>query len=133
MKVSQSKTDKDPFFGLKFIAYARISEIPDIPTTASDLVSKAKMFLCQKRNVLFFDPVWDRYKEEEILVEYYTILMLEDDKFRMDFKAKIKGVKGDDIDWVLRRAKEANEKSQSELKAKEINFSPDNLGEEEEI
>jgi hypothetical protein len=59
------------------------------------------MFLCQKRNVLFFDPVWDRYKEEEILVEYYTILMLEDDKFRMDFKAKIKGVKGDDIDWVL--------------------------------
>lgn len=96
--------NKDPFFGLKFIAYCRSQRPPDgvdgIITEDIDIINYAKWRVCKSRNVLFNDPVWENYTPEEILVEYFTISFDDSEEVRDMFLAQMRGVETKDYDWL---------------------------------
>lgn len=85
--MSQRKPKSDPFFGLKYIAFcrSRLMEAPDSPDRKA-LLDFAKWQICKSRSVLFNDPVWERYTEEEIFIEYFAIRFDESDEMIDEFK-----------------------------------------------
>jgi hypothetical protein len=117
---------KDPFFGLKYIAYCR-SKLPpeEAGRDDADIINYAKWQICKSRNLLFLDPIWDRYSEEEILIEYLTIRFDEDENVCKAFESQMQGVSLDDQEWFERMEKKYHE--EQEKRAKEA------LGEQQEI
>lgn len=92
---------KDPFFGLKFIAYCRTG----LPLNAEDIdeeafFSFAKWQICKVRNRLWLDPVWDLYSNEEIMVEYFSIKFDENNDLRKEFERGLQEFKQSDIDML---------------------------------
>jgi hypothetical protein len=97
--VKELKANKDPFFGLKYIAYCRTGlPINDEDIDEEALISYAKACICKARNKLWNDPIWDSYTQEEILVEYFTI-RFESEDARKEFETKLISVKKSDLDW----------------------------------
>jgi hypothetical protein len=104
MKPKQSQT-KDPFFGLKYIAYCRTGlPVNEVDLDMVAMLQFAKWQICKVRNVLFNDPVWDEYTDEEILTEFFAIKFDEDSALRKEFEAKLVTAKASDIDWLERMA-----------------------------
>jgi len=129
----ENKEGRDPFFNLKYLAYC-MSQQPANRSDVdlSDFVRFAKYNICQERGVLFWDPVWEGYTDEHILIEYYAILLEKDSNFREEFEAKISSTLDDsDVDWMDKMIEE-NQKER-EAKAKEeaeadFDFKPDKTG-----
>lgn len=98
-----SQDPKDPFFGLKYIAYCRSALSPnkeDLDTES--FVSFAKWQICKTRNKLWNDPVWDEYTNEEILTEFFAIRFDENEEMRREFETSILTPSKSDLDWFER-------------------------------
>ena len=77
--------------------------------------------------------VWDKYTDEEMLVEYYAVRFDTDEEEKNKFEGIVEGLTGgdDDIyDWFDKQV----EKNQEEIKEKtdemedDLSFSPDTMG-----
>lgn len=112
----KAKSD-DPLFGLKYIAYLR-SEVPDPETMDHEVfLNFAKWQVCKVRNVLWNDPVWDAYTDEEIVIEFFAIRFDESKEFRAEFGSKLTVVKSDDYDWLERMEAKYFAEKQSTIKS----------------
>lgn len=90
----------DPFHKLKFIAYCRSALPPaEFEKVNQTMVDYAKWAICKSRNILFLDPVWDNYGDEDIFIEYFTIIFDENEKARTDFLSALRGISTDHNDW----------------------------------
>lgn len=104
--MSQKVKEVDPFFGLKYIAFCRTG----LPSNEEDLdeeamIAFAKWQICKVRNVLWNDPIWDRYTTPEILCEYFAIKFDQDPDLRNKFDALTISAKASDVDWFERMEK----------------------------
>jgi hypothetical protein len=88
----------DPLHIIKYIAYNRTT-LEGSEISYADLVNFAKWQLCQARNKLWLDSIWDRYTDEEILAEFFSIKFDTDAKSKEDFKNSIMAPKADDMAW----------------------------------
>jgi hypothetical protein len=105
---------KDPLFGLKYIAYLRTTLPKDSDSLDNDtIVSFAKWQVCKSRNILWNDPIWESYTQQEILIEFFAIRFDEDEKLRTAFEAGLVSASKSDMDWLL----------QDELKEKDSKIS----------
>lgn len=96
----------DPFKVLKYIAWCRSQFVPDAAAAeAQDLIDHAKWVICRERSILFKDPIWDNYSSEDILVEYYSILLDINESFREETKAQLIEAKEDDYAWFEKMEK----------------------------
>lgn len=109
-KNQPNQKHNDPFFRIKNIAY-NISQLPSTITLA-DFIRFAKFQICQKKKMLYYDPIWDKYADEQILVEYYAILFDEDKTAREDFEVKANISSEYEAEWM----DQAIEKNKKELK-----------------
>jgi hypothetical protein len=91
----------DVFLPLQHVAYCR-SRLTDLDDahTRQELLDFCKWQICKVRNILFLDPIWDRYTEEDIFVEYFAIKFDESDEMAEEFKNKLgSGNKEEVADW----------------------------------
>jgi len=116
----------DPLFALKFIAYCR-SQLPpeDHGRDDTDIINYAKWYVCRTRNVLFLDPIWDKYTNEDILIEFLAIRFDEDKVVKESFEAQMNGVSEDEQAWFERMERKFLE--EQDKKSKEL------MGDKEEI
>jgi hypothetical protein len=123
------KKINDPFLNIKHMGYS-MAVLPDNPTSINDFVRFAKFQICKERGFLYFDPIWDKYTDEQVLVEYYGIIYDKDENRRNEFLVTIsrKNSEVDDIDWMDQEI-EKNQKDVEKLKKEGFDFSPDMLGE----
>ena len=104
--------EKDPFQRLKHIAYC-MSNCPPKDHTYDDFVLYAKFQLCIICKVLWKDPIWDNYGDEEILVEYFAHAFNKSEDFQKEFEASLDfGYSGDDLEWFNKQIK----KNKNEVK-----------------
>lgn len=126
---------KDKLQRVKFVAYCRSNTPPGETTKLDDLVDFAKFYLCAHAKKLWKDPIWDSYTDEEILVEYFSLLFFKDEVARKEFEVAIDAgasVYGQDIyDWLDRKVAENQKEMNAQLDEMEdhISFKPDVLGE----
>ena len=89
--------------------------------------------LCKHYKIPTKSDVWDKYTDEELLVEYYAIRFDSDDEEMKKFEGIIGGMTGgdDDIyDWFDKQI----DKNKKEIQEKEaemeddLSFSPDTMG-----
>lgn len=108
-KNKPEKRSEDPYYGLKVIAAFRSSldGIDDYNKIEhSVLLDYAKNQICRARNVLFRDPIWDSYTEEDIIVEFFSI-NFEQNKEELDqFIATFKKASQEDLDWFEKMEEE---------------------------
>jgi hypothetical protein len=103
-----------------------------------DLISFAKFFLCKHAKLLWKDPVWDSYTDEEILIEYFAHLFAKDEIARKDFEVSIDAgtqIYGEDIfEWLDRKVKENQEETKKKLEElpDRVSFSPSKSEDKEE-
>ena len=138
-KIRQTKTPgptkPDPFYRLKYMGYCLSQLAPDgIPTTFGDYVEYAKFHLSVDKHVLMEDPLWEKYTDEMILVEFFANLFTKSKERLQEFELTFKGLTTVDEfnDWADKMI--AQNKIELEEKAKtldledSINFSPESLG-----
>lgn len=120
----------EPFFNLQYVGYFKCgfdSERKDL--SFKDFVEIAKFHLAQEKGILLKDPIWDRYEDEEILVEYYGNLFYKSKEAKDKFEAMLDGVDSDDFEWMeqeISKNKEVLKRKTEELEkeAKELSFEP---------
>jgi len=74
-------------------------------------VQYARYYVSNKKNLLFSDPIWNNLTKEEILIEYFCLRFDEDETFRGEFIAQLRGVKEDDYAWFEKMEKQHLEKT----------------------
>lgn len=120
---------------LKYRGYCRSITAPGEDLNFFDLVDFAKDYLCRKTRTLWKDPIWKEYTSEEVLIEYFSYLFLENEEFKREFEIKIEAYSSDqeDIyDWLdeqVEKNKEDLDSMQSEM-ADKVSFTP--MGEDVE-
>ncbi len=104
----------DPFLILKNVGFLR-SQLPgkDSGITSFDYIAYARHHLCNKRNVLFLDPIWDRYSNEDILVEFFATQFDENEEFRNEFFKQLNDGKSEEENW-FRTMEEKYKKAREE-------------------
>lgn len=127
MEENPKKPQKDKFFNIKYMAYC-LSQLPpdDGSVTYSDFIDFAKFQLCYNKKVLLKDPIWDNYTDEELLLEYFALIMESNEKFRKDFEVQIRGgtsLYDDDISWMDEQIAMNNEENSEE----EFDFKPEDI------
>ena len=126
---SQSQQTHDPLRSLKFKGYCWSQTPPGEETTLNDLVSYAKFFLCKRVNKLWKDPIWEEYSDEEILIEYFAHLFVEDAEAKREFEMDIdsNAAKYEEayewLDRMVKQNQEENRKMLEEMPEK-ISFVP---------
>lgn len=131
--MSQEKPKKkapDPLFALKYRAYCRSQTPPGDKMSFEDMVNFAKFYLCHKTNRLWKDPLWDVYTQEEILIEYFSLLFEKDESAKEEFEAQLGAgdlAYEDFFEWADRKVKENQEemKQKAEEMPERISFSPE--------
>ena len=108
---------------LQKTAYARVIIPENGGLTFPDLVILAKSYLGRKTNTLFNDPVWEDYTDEEILVEYYSYLMANNEDFRRNFEVE-SGLFADAEDDMHAWFDKQMEKTASEDKSDGFEYAP---------
>jgi len=108
-----------------------MSQMPpsELGSTLTDFVNYAKFQLSLAKSVLMEDPIWDRYTDEGILVEYYANLYTTS-------KDELKKFEGEIVDeedfasWADGQIEENQKELVGTLDSAEdsIRFSPDSLG-----
>lgn len=105
--MSKKQPDKsDPFFGLRYIAFCR-SRLLDLEPGDYDkeaLLDFARWQICKVRNVLFNDPIWEKYTQEEIFIEYFSLRFDEDEESCKKFLQLLKneGDENAEADWLMK-------------------------------
>jgi len=94
---------EDPFKGLKHIAYCRTGIVPDMSMPV--LVDYAKWQICKIRKVLWHDPIWNEYTEEEILIEFFCINFDLSPEARTDFERSVLKPQSKDLAWFTEMEK----------------------------
>lgn len=120
----------EPFFRLQYIGYFICgfdTEREDI--RFKDFVEIAKFHLAQEKGVLLKDPVWNKYEDEEILIEYYGSLFYKNKEAKEKFEALLDGIDTDDFEWMeeqIQKNREQFKKSNEDLEkeAKNLSFEP---------
>ena len=116
---------EDTLLRLKFMGYC-LAHLPpkNVPGDFSDFVAFAQFQLAQEFGVLTKDPVWDRYTDEEILIEYFGLLFTKNDDAKTEFEGVLYGKSSDDdISWIQQQLEE------SESMEDEVSFRPEDLNE----
>ena len=135
MSQKKKKSHKDPYFRLKYMGYCMSQLPPDGALTEfDDWVRYAKFVLCREAHVLMKDPIWDDYTDEEILIEYYALILERDQNERAKFESMLAGQSPDIVDWfddMIEKNKEDLDKIKKRMEEAEdeVSFSPDSLGE----
>lgn len=125
------KKKPDPLIPLKYRSYCWAHLPPGDDVTMEDFVSFAKFFLCRQTKRLIKDPVWEKYTDEEILMEYFAHLFVIDEKAKIQFEADIDAgskIYGEDVyEWLEKKVKENQEEMSKKLDEmpERITFSPD--------
>jgi len=134
--MSQQKK-RDPYLNVKYIAYC-ISQLPPegVPTTMEDFINYAKFQLSVDKHVLLLDPMWDKYTDEMILVEYFANLFSRSKEKVTEFELGLDGTAASSsVDDFNTWAEKQIAKNQVELEEKaknledHISFSPETMGE----
>ena len=98
----ESLAKRDPLLRIKYIGYClshgNLEENQNLDF--SEFVRWAKFQICSQRNLLMEDPIWERYTDEQILIEYYAILYSKDKESRLEFEAIVKGEEEGVFDWM---------------------------------
>lgn len=118
MEAKKTKKTKSPLFPLQYMGYFLAgfdTERDDF--NFNDFVEQAKFYLCQQRNVLTKDPVWDKYTVQEIIREYYAVLYSKNKGLRDEFEMLLAsdGEVENEADW-LEQAVSRNRSKIEELK-----------------
>jgi molybdopterin converting factor small subunit len=113
MSKKKIKKSPDPFIKLKYVAYC-LSQMPENKNTIEEFVEFAKFKLCIKNKLLMKDPIWDAYKREDILVEYFAHQMEVSKESREELE-KALNLEGTAIDDFSEWADKEIEKNKEEL------------------
>lgn len=123
----KSNSDSDFLKRIQYIGYC-MSQMPPqgVDMEWEDFIIYAKFQLCRINKVLVKDPIWDTYKDAEILTEYYAHLYYNEPEKRDKFISELNGVSEDVYDWLDSQI----EKNQKEMQKDEesLSFNPDTLG-----
>lgn len=117
-KQAQRKNQQDnpdPFYGLKYIAYCRAHLPPEDAFELEDFTDYAKQYICAKRNALWLDPIWDRYTEEDILAEYFTIRVFEDEQVKVEMENSFKFLSKKDEAFFEKMTKDYEDRKAKKL------------------
>lgn len=116
---------------LQYIAYHQSFGPMDAESlTIKEFSNSCKSFLCAKKHILWKDPIWDTYKEEEIIIEYFSYLFLENEAFRENYKNSMGNSYDDACAW-FDQAIEQNRIELMKLAPKEdLSFSEKGLGDD---
>jgi hypothetical protein len=132
--MTQSKK-VDPFEKLKYMGYC-LSQLPPsgITTSFTDYVNYAKFQLSLDKHRLLEDPIWEKYSDEQLLVEFYANLFSKSKKALKEFEDTFVGTRSEVDDFSI-WADKMIEKNQAELEKKaesledSVRFTPETLGE----
>lgn len=136
-KETKEKPNKDPFLRLKHIAYHMACPSPGEDTGLEEFVQFAKFQISLDKGILFWDKVWEDYTDEQILTEYYAILMSKDKKFKQECELLFHEdmFSGDrfeeDIAWMDEMIQQNQEEmgNKKEEESDEFDETPESLGE----
>ena len=137
MENQKKNKEVDPFLKLKHIAYCIAS--PPFKTNDASLeafVKYARHQICVTKNILYFDPIWDSYSDEQVLVEYYALRFEKDKDFLEQFEVEVinDGKMEDDIDWmekeIAKNKTNVEEYNKIKDEIEEFEDTPDSLGKE---
>ena len=101
--------------------------------TYSDFVTYAKFKLSLDKHLLMEDPIWERYTDEQVLIEYFAGLFDRSKEERDKFLGKLKLSSSENYDFSewADRMMEDTEKTMREKAEKledKISFTPETLG-----
>ena len=104
----------DPFFGLKYIAYCRARLHSEGAKSRESMVQFAKWQICKSRNLLFNDPIWESYTEEEIFIEFFTIRFDDDEEAVEEFETAMRGSTSaeETLEWMEKMEKQFTKKDE---------------------
>jgi hypothetical protein len=130
----KNKSYKDTLINIKHIAYRMVQSNNDLEgRTWEDLINHCKFYLCNSRKVLFKDPIWDIYSDEEILVEYHAAVFSKDPDALKVFENYLLGGEEahEDFDWMEAQVRE-NQKALNEYNKEDEEFklTPDDFKKE---
>lgn len=119
-------------FRLEYMAYC-MSQMPpqEAGATLEDYVRFAKFQLSIDKHVLMEDPIWDKYTDEGILVEYMANLFMKNPEKLKQFEAKLLGADEDIYDWFDKKIAENQKEMSDKIESMEesVKFVPDTIGE----
>lgn len=118
---SPKKLSDEPWLGLKLIAAYRV-KLPEEGVTDAILLDFAKWQICKSRNIMFRDPIWDDYTEEEILIEFFGIMYDENEELLTEFINKIQEVDASTLNFFDRMEAEHQAKMLADQEAGQDEF-----------
>ena len=129
---TKEKRSKDFLYPIKRRAYilSQGSDAEDPENYSYDkLVQFAKFQLCDSRKTLMEDPIWDRYTDEMILLEYYAMLYNINKDLREEFENFVHSdVTEDQIDWmdkmIQKNKEELTKFVEADKEAEDFSFEP---------
>ncbi|RLG44951.1 MAG: hypothetical protein DRN81_03195 [Thermoproteota archaeon] len=99
--------------------------MPPEDSDIADFVEYCRHFVSAEKNILFNDPVWDRYTEEEIIIEFFALRFDKEKEFREEYESQLMGGPSEeDYAWFDRMEAELQEKNK-ELMDETEEFSDD--------
>ena len=99
-----------------------------------DFIRYVRFQLCTTYKIPFKDDIWDKYTDEELIVEYYAHIYRNSKEDRERIEDELRGKDVDKLDdfasWAIaqehKNLKELQEKAES--MEDDVSFSPDSLG-----
>lgn len=126
----------DPLKNLKRIGYHRsfVSPNPEEKMSMAQFVVIAKNYICTQKGILFKDPIWDMYTNEEIIIEYFALVYVNDKTARETFEKEVlRGTSEYDDFLAFAEAgiEQMGQERANELEElpDEVSFTPDVMGE----
>lgn len=124
--------NQDQFFRFKYMGYC-LSQLPpeEASSTFEDFVRYAKFQLSLEKHVLMEDAIWDKYNEEQILVEYFALNFAKSKEERERFETQMAGQDPDINKWFDQQIAKNQEEMAERLGAHEeqVKYVPETLGE----
>lgn len=120
---------KDVLFNLKYMGYCMANLPPDNNKISFfNFINYVKFQLCQDRGILMKDSIWDKYADEEILVEYFAVLYTNDKTESDNFLAQTTGEDSNLCGWFDKMQKDNKKEIDKLLKEKDsITFNPSDV------
>lgn len=123
---------KDKFLTLKYMGFC-MSQLPpdEAGTSFEDFVRYAKFQLSVDKHRLMEDEVWEKYTEEQILVEYFANVFSKSKEERERFEIQLSGSDPDINNWFDKMIEQNQQEISEKLKAQEeqVKYVPESLGE----
>ena len=98
---SPKNPPKDILLNLKAIAYSISQGVRDNEHTQNEkgrdyfqeFLNTARWFIAREKKILFYDPILEKYTPEQIMVEYYGLLLDKSKDFRAEMEYILDGGK----------------------------------------